>query len=134
MNMKKTLWMLLSCLALASTACDGDSDSGGELTVQAADGAALHFELSTPPLVEGSNDLGLLILDGDAPLEGATVTVLATMPGMGHDGAGTPAVDGGGGVYTVDGLVFSMPGSWEIEVSATSEGVSDSVTFTVEVQ
>lgn len=132
--MKKTLWLLLSCFALSLGACDADTDSGGELTVQAADGAALHFELSTPPLVEGQNDLGLEILDGDVPLEGATVTVLATMPGMGHDGSGTPATDQGSGGYTVEGLVFSMPGSWEIEVSATSEGVSDSVTFTVEVQ
>lgn len=132
--MKTIGWLLLSCFACFSAGCSGESDTGGDLVVQTADGAALHFELSTPPLVEGPNDLEIAILSGDAPLEGATVTVLATMPGMGHEGAGTPAIERGDGVYAVEGLVLSMPGTWEIEVTASAGEVSDTVTFTSEVQ
>jgi len=63
---------------------------------------------------------------------GANLAVVATMPG--HGGHGTnevPVVDEvSAGIYEVTNLVFTMPGTWQIEVQVvTGDGLERSQRF-----
>jgi len=69
------------------------------------------------------------------PVEHATIKVTGGMPDMGHALPTAPLVKPlGGGDYRVEGLQFSMPGSWAVEVHVKANGLSDRAVFDLYLQ
>lgn len=64
-------------------------------------------------------------------LEGAALTVDGGMPHHGHGLPTAPTITAStnAGEYTIEGLKFSMPGYWEIEITITQNGISDKLIF-----
>lgn len=62
----------------------------------------------------------------------STLSVDATMPAHQHGMNYTPQITTlGDGLFQIDGMVFHMPGEWEIRVSADHDGGSAGYTHTV---
>jgi len=82
-------------------------------------------------LKKGENKVDLIIHDrNDADVMGAAVEVTPWMPDMGHGAFETPVViERGGGLYSVENLVLSMGGRWEIRVKIAAEGGEDEAVF-----
>lgn len=82
-------------------------------------------------------ELEVTITDRDGkPVEGATLSVDATMPQHGHGMATRPQVDPGecaadgtcrhpGGVYRVQGMKFHMQGDWLLRFAVSGPAGSD---------
>ncbi|HEX2204555.1 MAG TPA: FixH family protein [Longimicrobium sp.] len=72
---------------------------------------------------------------GQAPVEGAAITVDGGMPEHGHGLPTTPRVTRalGDGTYQVDGVRFNMGGWWELKFRITSAAGTDSVTFNLDL-
>jgi hypothetical protein len=69
--------------------------------------------------------------EGQAPVRGCRVIFDATMPEHGHGLPTAPrtAETAEAGRYTVEGVRFSMPGYWRIDVAATCGGARSQATF-----
>jgi hypothetical protein len=65
------------------------------------------------------------------PVDGARVVVDGDMPEHQHGMPTEPEMTGqtGSGEYRIEGMKFSMPGLWEIEISVWAAGVTDHVTI-----
>ena len=61
------------------------------------------------------------------PVEGATITVDGGMPAHNHGLPTDPQVteELGGGDYRLEGMKFSMPGLWELRITVTADGKTD---------
>ncbi len=60
----------------------------------------------------------------------AELTVTPWMPSMGHGVMGKPVVtERGGGLYSVDNVIFSMVGHWQLQVKVAKDGKEDSAVF-----
>lgn len=72
---------------------------------------------------------------GEAPVEGASITVDGGMPQHGHGLPTRPKVTRslGDGTYQVDGVKFNMGGWWELKFRITSAAGTDSVTFNLDL-
>jgi|TARA_B100001964_G_C14204508_1_gene587439 methionine-rich copper-binding protein CopC len=70
------------------------------------------------PTQLGPNVMTLALSMGEMSVTNATITVVPTMPGHGAHGTNeVPVVtETGDGVYEVTNLVFTMPGTWQLEV------------------
>jgi hypothetical protein len=99
-------------------------------------GGAGHFQIklvsATPaPPARGDNVWVVEVDDGTGPVAGAQLTATPFMPDHGH---GTPmkvevAAASAAGQYKLSPVNLWMPGYWETSVTATSQGVSDTVVF-----
>lgn len=79
-------------------------------------------------------ELELELAAGGAPLEGAEVGVSAFMPDHGHGLNYVPLTEElGGGRYRVDGLLFHMPGFWQLHVDVVRDGVASRASFDLEL-
>lgn len=71
--------------------------------------------------------------DDDSAVEGATVTVTPWMPAMGHGLADDVTVEElGGGLYGAT-CMFSMSGTWELQVHVDDDGTEGDAVVTVEI-
>ncbi len=71
----------------------------------------------------------------DASMTGVEVTVEAWMPGHAHGLPDKPPVETvEPGHYQVSGLVLTMPGTWEIDVTVREGDVAEALTFSIEVE
>lgn len=136
---------LVACLAAALGACapghdgHGSHDAGSMDLLREKETAGGTFVVRyTPspdpiPLNEPF-DLTLEVerkADG-AAAEGVTVSVDARMPAHNHGMNTTPQVtEQGGGTYLVDGMLFHMPGHWELYVEVEEGGSTERATFDV---
>jgi hypothetical protein len=79
----------------------------------------------------GVNTLELIVhKDTGEDLPGVEVTVIPWMPDMGHGVLETPVViERGGGLYSIDNIVFSMTGHWQLKIKVAKEGIEDAATF-----
>ena len=60
----------------------------------------------------------------------ADLTVTPWMPSMGHGVMEKPLItERGGGLYSVDNVVLSMTGNWQIKVKITKDGKEDTAVF-----
>jgi len=93
----------------------------------------LKDSMPAPPS-KGDNQWMIELHDmNSTPIDGATIEVTPFMPEHGHGSPVSPVITpmGTGGEYNVDEVNFSMPGVWEITVSASVPGgVSDEAIFT----
>lgn len=82
-------------------------------------------------LMMGVNSVELILHDtGGRDIPGATITVTPWMPEHDHGVPEKPVVtDRGGGAYTVENVLFTMTGRWELAVEARKGDLFDRATF-----
>lgn len=72
---------------------------------------------------------------GEPPSEGVSVVVDAGMPSHGHGMTLEPRTEPAGpGAWTVDGMLFHMPGPWELEVVVVDGTATERAAFTVVIE
>jgi len=83
-------------------------------------------------LVVGPNTVDVIVHDwSDRDVTGATLTITPWMPTMGHGVREVPVVtEKGGGRYTVDNIVLTMGGMWELKVTVDMDSKVDTAVFT----
>lgn len=62
------------------------------------------------------------------------LVVDAEMPHHGHGMNFVPEVTGGDGAWVATGLLFHMPGRWEVAIDVVHNGVTERAQWTVEVE
>jgi len=71
----------------------------------------------------------------EAPVTGATITVLGGMPEHSHGFPTVPQVkELSGGRYLIEGLKFHMPGKWTVILRIEAGPASDSIRFELELR
>lgn len=82
-------------------------------------------------LQTGVNEIDLIIHDkNDEDVVGAEVTVTPWMPEMGHGVFERPSVtERGGGLYSVDNIILTMGGHWELRINVMKDNLEDSAVF-----
>lgn len=78
-------------------------------------------------------EIGLRRLDGAAP-DVEAVTVSGAMPSMGHVLAEIPAQRAGPDRFHVRGELFSMPGTWELDIRVESTSGTDVIGIEIPVE
>lgn len=115
---------LLQTHDAGSTADAGTTDAGvSTLSLTAA------FE--TSPLQRTGNRLHAQLSRAGQPVTGATVTVALWMPAHGHGAPAPSVVEHGGGEYDAHAVTFTMPGTWDVTVTATKDGATATTTLRV---
>lgn len=146
------LWILLSTVALSLSAfsissADGVKDHDkGEMSTKMTkhyddslfkvtkDGSfSVEVRIPEDGLEMGVNSIDLIVhSDKDKDVAGAAIKVSPWMPEMDHGVGEVPEIsERGGGLYTVNNLMFSMTGTWELRIDITSGKVSDSIVITL---
>lgn len=124
---------LLGCGG-ATDASTGQQDSREVLGV---DGEVRFDVREKSPVAQGTNAFhALLTTARDASaLDDAVIAVEVSMPAHGHTGGGNPVVRNlGGGQYDVEGIEFTMSGTWEVMWHVRNNTVHDHHTFTYDIQ
>lgn len=123
--------------ALLCSACGVDdpaSDSGVVTSNAGLFAAETQFD-PDPPVV-GKNSLSLRLQTRDGVLvEEADINAEPWMPAHSHGVAVRPVVRAeGDGVFLVDELRFTMPGTWEVRIDIEVSNVRDSLVVSADVQ
>lgn len=79
----------------------------------------------------GVNAVDIIIHDTkDDDVLGAKITVTPWMPEMGHGVSEQPTVmERGGGLYSIDNILVTMAGIWDLRVKVHKDGIEDSAIF-----
>jgi len=120
--------------------CGKDGDSAGEDDVLggpssgATDGGSYMVEYETDPspipLSEPFTMRTRVTEPNGQWVEDATVVVNATMPSHGHGMNTTPTTDyDSEGWYTTEGMLFHMPGDWQLTIDVTRDGTVETSTL-----
>ena len=92
---------------------------------------SLELVIPEKHLIMGVNTIELIIhhgKGGDVPT--ADLTITPWMPGMGHGVMEKPQItERGGGLYSIENVVLSMTGHWQILVTVSKDGAEDSAVF-----
>jgi hypothetical protein len=82
-------------------------------------------------LKTGANQVDIIVHDkNDHDVVGAAISVTPWMPTMGHGVLVKPVMtEKGAGLYSVDNIVFSMGGLWELRVEIDKDNVKDTAVF-----
>ena len=107
-----------------------------------------HFDDSLTKLTENNSYSLELVIPGEYLMMGvntveiivhhatggdvaqADLTVTPWMPSMGHGVMEKPVItERGGGLYSVDNVIFSMTGHWQLKVKVSKDGKEDSAVF-----
>ncbi len=127
-------------LVMALGACDdestGTSDTSDTSVAEVVSALTISAQFDSAAPKTGQNHLLITVLDGaGGGVEGATLTVVPTMPMMGHGSTETPVISElGDGVYDAFPVTFQMPGMWKIEIDAELGDVNADLDFDVTVQ
>lgn len=86
-----------------------------------------------PIMINQIHSWTLQLTDGQQrPVSGAEIIVEGGMPEHNHGLATAPSVSStGNGVYTLQGLRFHMMGYWELTLTISHEGITDTVLITL---
>ena len=146
--MNRTLPSLLAAASLALVGCGagggsgdaGPPDSGADtvscqqdsrvtaysagMALTSSDGAMVFTLTSSDPAppADTNNTWKVKIADGSGnPVEGASLSVVPTMPYMGHGTPIKPEITAqSGGVYSIAEVNLFMAGIWEVTINATT--------------
>jgi hypothetical protein len=92
---------------------------------------SLELVIPNKNLMMGVNTVEIIVhhaTGGDVAQ--AELTVTPWMPSMGHGVMEKPAItERGGGLYSVDNVIFSMVGHWQLQVKVSKDGNEDSAVF-----
>lgn len=93
------------------------------------------FALIPEDPVVGANTIMLeLTTPAGRVVSGAELDVVEWMPAMGHGSNGSPNTrESTEGTYSIAGLVYSMPGTWEVQITAHWDHISDRLVIPLEV-
>ncbi|MFE9680906.1 hypothetical protein ACFYXC_14190 [Streptomyces sp. NPDC002701] len=78
-------------------------------------------------------EIGLRRSDGSAAGDVRSVAVSGVMPAMGHVTPGLPARPAGAHRYRVRGELFSMPGTWQLDIRVDTTSGPDVIDIEVPV-
>lgn len=136
--MKHLLLVLaVSSSTLASftlAACGGGGDAAPTSTAGVSDGEVEIALSSSAAVRRGSNTFTLALSDRAGAVTAETIAVDPQMPSMGHGSSVTPRVTAqSAGLYRVEDVVFTMPGTWDVHVRITVEGRESARTFRYEI-
>ncbi len=118
--------LLTGCGSQDDSAKD-DGDALGGPSSGATDGGSFLVEYETDPspipLSEPFTMRTLVTEPNGMWVEDATVVVNAEMPDHGHGMNTAPTTTyEGDGVYVTEGMLFHMPGDWQINIDITAKG------------
>jgi hypothetical protein len=134
--MSRRVVILLGALGLC--ACGGGEPAGpAEGAVLGAFGALEFTAEADAEVGEGENEFRMRIDDAVSgePFGGASLAVSSLMRSMGHAPPDQPVVrETEEGLYVVEGVVFTMPGTWEVRYRADRGEVRDEAAFVYEVR
>jgi hypothetical protein len=155
---RKGIDLVLAGLGVAILVWGCDSGSSSDRQARAGS-ASDEFELASPPLVfEASSEgglyrirtrpaelplklhqmhdwiVGIELMGGSSEIPTA-VRFDGGMPSHGHGFVTRPRVTQnlGGGEFLVEGVKFHMPGDWMLQITVTSRGATDQVSFPLRV-
>lgn len=108
-----------------------DGDGAWTVLRTPRSGAEVRYRSDPSPIPLNepfSLEVDLRSADGAAPLEVETLEVDGRMPHHRHGMNTVPRITSmGGGRYRVDGMLFHMPGRWELSFDLTRDGVTERV-------
>ena len=121
------------CGKQADSSAGGSSLVGGPST-GATDGGTYFLEYETEPSpIPLSEDFTMRTRVTDASgrwIEDATVVVNALMPAHGHGMNTIPSTAyAGEGWYLTEGMLFHMPGDWQLIIDITADGAVETSTL-----
>ena len=125
------------CGLLLAAGCHSDHGNGDDGHGASGHTAALNVHVTTDPKppIKGQNKWIVEVHDKNhARVAGATVTVEATMPSMGHGSSEKPAVkETTDGVFEVFPVTLQMAGEWKVVTTATlgADSATETGTYTV---
>lgn len=124
----------LLLLLLAGSATGAEVKKHYEESVVAEGEKGVFTVEMIPPregLMMGVNSIELILHDaGGSDVPGAEIAVTPWMPEHNHGVSEKPVVtDRGGGAYTVENILFTMTGWWELTVEVSKGDLSDSAIF-----
>jgi YtkA-like len=128
--------LLGGCMMMSNVERPAESEFGMGPRTSAAGVYQASLETTQPLRVRRMQSIKLnLRAAGQAPVEGATITIDGGMPQHGHGLPTTPRVTRalGNGAYQVEGLKFNMGGWWELKFRIASAAGTDSVTFNLDL-
>jgi hypothetical protein len=129
----------LAALALGLLGCDG-GPAGGTPKKQRFDsnGGRFSVELETAPAAIEVNqpfDVTLAVAPKNGPATDLEVLVDARMPAHFHGMNRVAKVSrGSGNTWKAEGLVFHMPGHWELYIDITQGGVTERAQMDVDLK
>jgi hypothetical protein len=116
---------LLLCSALPAAACPLPEPSLKQGGVQAA------WKVEGAPIAVGRHfAIDVMVCPADAVLARVDATMPAHRHGMNYRPSVTPQ---GAGRWRVEGLMFHMPGTWELRLDVQAPGRSEQLRDTVEL-
>jgi hypothetical protein len=127
--------LFTATLAGCTGPVDDTATPWGPVSMGSAQGVyVLELSLDPDPPVTGDTRLAVLLLAGDAAVEGAALTLTPWMPEHGHGVGAAPRVtELGDGAYEAD-FAWSMPGAWEVTIDIEADGGPDTAVVAVEVE
>ena len=92
---------------------------------------SLEMVIPHQQLMMGVNNVEIIVHDtSDGDVAQADVTVTPWMPSMGHGVMQKPVVtERGGGVYSIENIVLTMTGHWQLQVKVAKDGKEDTAVF-----
>ena len=142
-----SVFLLMGCVATEKTMSvnnEGMTESHGHAEAKVTkhfddsltkltDNKLYSLELVIPGknLMMGVNTIELIVhhsTGGDVAQ--ADLTVTPWMPSMGHGVMQKPVItERGGGLYSIDNVVLSMTGQWQLQVKVAKDGKEDTAVF-----
>jgi hypothetical protein len=114
---------LVACGSEAPVATESSRETSGEMRIEAS---------PTAELVRGANTFSVTVSPDDLD---TSLEVTTWMPAMGHGASVKPTVvSEKPGIFRVENVVFSMPGTWEVRVRATCARMQGTRTFVFDVR
>jgi len=134
--------LLLTLFTFAS-ACGSDDAAGGfdldadPLVTATSESGELEVEIRTAPQppAKGLVAVRLQVADAatGAPVDGLQIEVAPWMGSMGHGSNQVTATATGPGTYEASGVLFSMPGPWELRLTIAGSRSDSLVTSSFDV-
>jgi len=94
-----------------------------------------EFRFDPNPPEVGQNQLTLQLAAAQDPVLGASIQLSPYMPAHGHSSSQIPTVSElGDGSYLASGIVYNMPGTWELTIDVSADVGSDSFVLSSDVR
>lgn len=131
--MRRAAVALAAAMLASSTHAQPDACAGGGDALRAQGTRyTVHFRAMPKPAVGQHFALAFAVCAASGAGHPESVSVDARMPSHGHGMNYRPTVSAlGGGRYQAEGLMFHMPGEWEVAFTVKDAGASERITYTL---